>query len=67
MVLLSDGVLEVMPETGLQAKEERLMTGAQLCAANIDDLWDLIGIHTSASGPDDMTCLSICQRSVSLG
>ena len=59
LVLLSDGVLEVMTESGLEKKERRLMRGAVECDADIDRLWTGVGVDASVAGPDDMTCLMV--------
>ena len=59
LVLLSDGVLEVLPETGLAGKEHRIQEAAVECGADIDRLWSALGVDTAMAGPDDMTCLMV--------
>lgn len=59
LVLLSDGVLEVIPETGLAGKEHRIQEAAVECGADIDRLWSALGVDTAVAGPDDMTCLMV--------
>ena len=59
LVLLSDGVLEVMQEKGLGSKEKRLILGAIECGGTIERLWASLGIDASVTGPDDMTCLMV--------
>lgn len=59
LVLLSDGVLEVMEEIGLESKEKRLMQAAVECEGTIERLWNFLDIDTSVVGPDDMTCLMV--------
>ena len=59
LVLLSDGVLEVMAEAGLARKEHRLQEVAVECDADIDRLWSALGVDTGIAGPDDMTCLMV--------
>ena len=59
LVLLSDGVLEVMAEAGLACKEHRLQEVAVECDADIDRLWSALGVDTGIAGPDDMTCLMV--------
>jgi sigma-B regulation protein RsbU (phosphoserine phosphatase) len=63
LVLLSDGILEVVEEIGLESKERRLMLGAVECGGVIERLWASLAIDASVIGPDDMTCLMIsCER-----
>lgn len=59
VVAFSDGVLEVMPEQGLPAKEARLVQCAASCAPDVAALWDAVGVVRGATGPDDMTCLVV--------
>ena len=61
VVAFSDGVLEVLHEDGLAAKETRL----KCCAAAAPDiaaLWDAIGVVDGAPGPDDLTCLMVSRE-----
>ncbi|MYE14411.1 MAG: SpoIIE family protein phosphatase [Gammaproteobacteria bacterium] len=59
LVLLSDGVLEVIPEAGLADKEHRIEEAAVECGADFDRLWSALGVDSAAAGPDDMTCLMV--------
>ena len=59
LVLLSDGVLEVLPEARLAGKEDRIQAAAGECGADIDRLWSALGVDTAVAGPDDMTCLMV--------
>lgn len=59
LVLLSDGVLEVMPEAGFANKESRLRRSAVECEADMDRFWTAVGIDTTVVGPDDVTCLMV--------
>ena len=59
LVMLSDGVLEVMPETGFANKESRLRRSAVECGADMDRFWSAIGIDATVVGPDDVTCLMV--------
>ena len=59
VVAFSDGVLEVMTEDGLPAKEARLLQCAAACAPDVAALWDGVGVANGAEGPDDMTCLVV--------
>lgn len=63
LVLLSDGVLEVMADAGLAGKERRLQEAAVRCGADIDGLWDALGVDTDAAAPDDITCLTVACES----
>ena len=62
MVAFSDGVLEVLHEDGLAAKETRLKDCAAAEAPDLAALWDAIGIVDGAPGPDDLTCLMISRE-----
>lgn len=60
IVAFSDGVLEVMHEEGLAAKEAKLTScaaQASRAAPPIGALWDALGIVDGTTGPDDITCL----------
>lgn len=52
----SDGVFEVMQESGLAAKEARLLRAARE-ASDLDALCRLLGLQTELEAPDDVTCL----------
>ena len=62
LVAFSDGVLEVMREEALSAKEARLVSGAAKSAPDIGSLWEGIGIVDESPGPDDMTCLVVARE-----
>ena len=59
IVAFSDGVLEVMHEESLSAKEARLVACTAARAPDIDALWDDIGVADGQPAPDDVTCLVI--------
>ena len=59
LVLLSDGVLDVMPEAGFVNKESRLRRSAVECGADMDRFWSDIGIDATVAGPDDVACLMV--------
>ena len=59
LVMLSDGVLDVMSETGFADKESRLRRSVVECGADMDRFWSAIGIDASVVGPDDVTCLMV--------
>lgn len=61
VVAFSDGVLEVLPERDLSAKEARLVECAAACAPDIPTLWDAVGVVRGATGSDDMTCLVVAR------
>ena len=61
VVAFSDGVLEVMPEEGLPAKEARLVECAACHAPDMAALWDAVGVVKGSTGPDDMTCLVVAR------
>ena len=62
LVAFSDGVLEVMKEVDLAAKEQRLMDAARDHGPDVEALWHSIGIGNGSPGPDDMTCLVIARE-----
>ncbi len=62
VVAFSDGVLEVMREESLEAKETRLVDSAASSAPNLGALWDGIGLGAGVPGPDDMTCLVVSRE-----
>ena len=59
LVLMSDGVLEVMRDAGLDGKERHLRDAAATCGGDIDRLWADLGVSTNSAGPDDITCLTV--------
>ena len=61
VVAFSDGVLEVMPEEGLPAKEARLVACAASHAPDVAAMWDAVGVVRGSTGPDDMTCLVVAR------
>ena len=63
IVAFSDGVLEVMHESGLAAKETRLVACTAAHAPDIDGLWQDIGVAEGAPVPDDLTCLMVTRES----
>ena len=62
VVTFSDGVLEVLHEDGLAAKETRLKDCAAASAPDIAALWHGIGVVDGAPGPDDLTCLMVSRE-----
>lgn len=62
LIVQSDGVLESMQETTLEAKESTLLRAACVCAPDIEALWREVGAAVDAPGPDDTTCMVISRR-----
>ncbi len=62
LVVFSDGVLEVMTDEGLAAKEARLVECAAAQAPDITALWRDVGIVDESPGPDDITCLMVVRE-----
>ena len=62
VVAFSDGVLDVMREADLAAKEQRLIDASRDHGPDIEALWRSIGIGNGSPGPDDMTCLVIARE-----
>ena len=56
LVVFSDGVLDLMDDANLQAKEDRLFDVVSQ-ASTIDDLWEQLGLDSL--GPDDVSCLVV--------
>jgi sigma-B regulation protein RsbU (phosphoserine phosphatase) len=63
VVTFSDGVLELMHDDGLPAKEARLVECSGKAAPDIDALWEGLGIAPDSPGPDDVTCLVVQRTS----
>lgn len=59
VVVFSDGVLDVMDDGNLTAKEEHLVQAAVDHAPDIDAMWLGSGLRDASPGPDDMTCLVV--------
>lgn len=62
LVMLSDGVLEVMNGRGLAEKEQRLLDVAWTCRDGQNDAWQVLGLETFQPGPDDMSCLTVSKE-----
>lgn len=62
LVAFSDGVLEVMREVDLAAKEQRLIDAARDHGPDVEELLNSIGIGNGGPGPDDMTCLAVARE-----
>ena len=66
LVMLSDGVLEVMQENNLQQKEQRLLAAASACNGKMDTLWQALEVDIARSGPDDVTCLMLSRTGMQM-
>ena len=62
LVMFSDGVLEVLHENGLAAKETRLVDCAAANAPDLGALWDELGVVDGSQAPDDLTCLVVSRE-----
>ena len=64
IVVMSDGVLEVLPaENGLLGKERLLQDAVNEWDGSMASLWTRLAIDTETPGPDDMTCLVVTRES----
>ncbi len=61
LVLFSDGVLELLGEESLDAKEKRVLQAAAE-SDRLDDVWTSLGLVPEQQGPDDMSCLIISRE-----
>lgn len=61
LVLFSDGVLELLGEASLDAKEKRLLRAAAE-SDRLDDVWKSLCLVPEQQGPDDMSCLIISRE-----
>ncbi len=59
LLLVSDGILEIMPVTSLKEKEEILLQAAEEVCRTNKPFWELLGIEEALPAPDDISCLTI--------
>ncbi len=59
LVLLSDGVLEVMGAKGLAEKQAELEQAVGECYATGKTIWQTLHLEDRHPGPDDMACLMV--------
>ena len=59
IVMFSDGVLEVMPDESLAAKEARLLEVAASVKPDLDAIWAHLGLQRDMEAPDDIACLIV--------
>jgi serine phosphatase RsbU (regulator of sigma subunit) len=62
LVMLSDGILEVMTQAGLGEKEQALLNVASACHGGDQDAWQALGLEALQPGPDDMSCLTVSKE-----
>jgi phosphoserine phosphatase RsbU/P len=63
LVMFSDGVLDALQGTDLEAREVRLLAAASV-GQSVDDIWHALGLDlTDTDKPDDMTCLLVQRES----
>ena len=59
LVVISDGVFEVMPEASLAGKEARLLALAGAYGGDLDALVAQLGVHQAQRIPDDIAALAV--------
>jgi serine phosphatase RsbU (regulator of sigma subunit) len=59
LVLLSDGVLELMGTMSLAEKEARLLQAVEQCYKTGSEIWQELDLEANQPGPDDMACLMV--------
>lgn len=62
MMLLSDGILEVLPQTSLEEKEAYLLALAEESNGNLNTFWTLAGIDQKDEIPDDVALVTISRE-----
>jgi CheY-like chemotaxis protein len=61
--VVSDGVLELLPERDLAEKEQRLLAAAAQCHRDGIDIWQLLELEARLPRPDDVSCLAVTKES----
>ena len=64
LLMFSDGILEIMPESTLNEKEDALLATAIESQGNIERLAEALGVRAGAEVPDDIAMVSIARGSV---
>ncbi len=59
LVILSDGILEVMPQNSVAEKEQYLMEIISKGIHNVGELADHLGLHTKEVVPDDIALMTV--------
>ena len=62
LMMVSDGILEIMDEQGLAKKEARLLEVAAQCHDGHEEAWQALGLEALQPGPDDMSCLTVSKE-----
>jgi serine phosphatase RsbU (regulator of sigma subunit) len=62
LMMVSDGILEIMKEEGLAKKEARLLEIATRCHDGHEEAWQALGLEALQPGPDDMSCLTVSKE-----
>jgi sigma-B regulation protein RsbU (phosphoserine phosphatase) len=62
LMMVSDGILEIMDEQGLAKKEARLLEVAAQCHDGQEEAWQALGLEALQPGPDDMSCLTVSKE-----
>ena len=63
LYIVSDGVLELLPENDLAEKEQRLFAAAAQCHREGIDIWQLLELEARLPRPDDVSCLAVTKES----
>ncbi|WP_257279980.1 MULTISPECIES: SpoIIE family protein phosphatase [unclassified Endozoicomonas] len=62
LTILSDGILEVLPQQTLQEKEDYLLSVIKEGAVNVSALTEKLGLKTMKAAPDDMAMLILARE-----
>jgi len=59
IVMFSDGVFEILPQTGLQAKEKHLISLVNYTQGKVDSLAEKLGLKSLGDIPDDIALFTV--------
>jgi serine phosphatase RsbU (regulator of sigma subunit) len=59
IVMFSDGVFEILPQTGLQAKEKHLISLVNYAQGKVESLAEKLGLKDLADIPDDIALFTV--------
>ena len=62
LLLVSDGILEVLPGVSIGQKEQLLLRSAEQTRQSETPYWDLLNFSGSLPGPDDISCLTVVRE-----
>ena len=62
LVMVSDGLLEILPGQGLEAKEDNLTSTLKKSVAGHDGICESLGLNDVSEAIDDISILTICRR-----